>query len=269
VAASSEPLPGRRAGARGRSTGSRATHPRWWAPQRLTLEGDISPIHDPAIIRQGGTYHVFASNRFAGEARPMFCSTDRRRWTLCGNVFDAVPEWALQEVPGAERHLGPGHLVLRGPVSSVLLGLDVRQEPVRHRPDHEPHARSEESRLPMGGRRQGRRLHARGRLERHRSEPGRGRAGDTLARLGQLLGAGSRCAGSRRERASSPRPDPMLYSLASRRPLGAALDRGTLHRQEGQLFLPLRVLRHVLPGQGQHLQDHGRAGEEDHGPLYR
>jgi hypothetical protein len=25
----------------------------------------------------------------------------------------------------------------------------------------------------------------------------------------------------------------------------------------------------VLTGQGQHLQDHGRAGEEDHGALYR
>ena len=44
-------------------------------PEVLKLEGDISPIHDPAIIRQGGTYHLFASNRFAEKLVPMFCST--------------------------------------------------------------------------------------------------------------------------------------------------------------------------------------------------
>jgi arabinan endo-1,5-alpha-L-arabinosidase len=67
----------------------------------LALEGDISPIHDPAIIREGGTYHVFASNRFADKLVPMFCSPDLRRWSFCGNVFDRVPEWALEDVPGA------------------------------------------------------------------------------------------------------------------------------------------------------------------------
>src|SRR5438552_1646860 len=71
-------------------------------PEVLTLEGDISPIHDPAIIREGKTYYLFASNRFAEKLVPMFCSPDLRRWTVCGNVFDAVPDWALQEVPGAK-----------------------------------------------------------------------------------------------------------------------------------------------------------------------
>jgi len=70
-------------------------------PEVLILEGDLSPIHDPAIIREGRTYHLFASNRFADKLVPMFCSPDRRRWTLCGNVFDAVPPWAREEVPGA------------------------------------------------------------------------------------------------------------------------------------------------------------------------
>ena len=70
-------------------------------PEVFTVEGDISPIHDPAIIRQGATYYLFASNRFAEKLVPMFCSPNLRQWTLCGNVFDAVPEWALQEVPGA------------------------------------------------------------------------------------------------------------------------------------------------------------------------
>ena len=67
----------------------------------LTLEGDISPIHDPAIIREGATYYVFASNRFQGKHVPIFCSQDLRQWRFCGNVFDKVPDWALEEVPGA------------------------------------------------------------------------------------------------------------------------------------------------------------------------
>jgi arabinan endo-1,5-alpha-L-arabinosidase len=84
------------------------------APQILTLEGDISPIHDPAIIREGATYHLFASNRFAGKLVPMFCSRDLRWWTLCGNVFDRVPRWALEEVPGARGIWAPDISYLRG-----------------------------------------------------------------------------------------------------------------------------------------------------------
>jgi arabinan endo-1,5-alpha-L-arabinosidase len=67
----------------------------------LTLAGDISPIHDPTIIRAGNTYYLFATNRFAQKLLPMFCSTDLQSWKFCGNVFDKVPEWALKEIPNA------------------------------------------------------------------------------------------------------------------------------------------------------------------------
>jgi arabinan endo-1,5-alpha-L-arabinosidase len=70
-------------------------------PEVFKLEGDISPIHDPAIIRQGKTYYVFATNRFADKLTPIFCSQDLRQWKFCAHVFDAVPEWALKEIPGA------------------------------------------------------------------------------------------------------------------------------------------------------------------------
>jgi arabinan endo-1,5-alpha-L-arabinosidase len=83
-------------------------------PEMLALEGDLSPIHDPAIIREGSTYHVFASNRYAEKLVPMFCSTDRRRWRLCGNVFDGVPEWALEKVPGARGIWAPDIALFRG-----------------------------------------------------------------------------------------------------------------------------------------------------------
>lgn len=70
-------------------------------PEVLKLEGDVSPIHDPSIIRQGNTYYIFATNRFAQKLVPIFCSQDLLHWKFCGHVFDAVPEWALKEIPGA------------------------------------------------------------------------------------------------------------------------------------------------------------------------
>jgi arabinan endo-1,5-alpha-L-arabinosidase len=70
-------------------------------PRVLRLSGDISPIHDPSVIREGDTYYVFATNEYAGRLVPMFCSRDLRTWTFCGNVFDEVPEWTRARVPGA------------------------------------------------------------------------------------------------------------------------------------------------------------------------
>lgn len=70
-------------------------------PAIFALEGDVSPIHDPTMIRAGNTYYLFATNRFAQKLLPMFCSVDRRHWKFCGNVFDKIPEWALKEIPNA------------------------------------------------------------------------------------------------------------------------------------------------------------------------
>jgi len=70
-------------------------------PKTLSLQGDLSPIHDPTMIRQGSTYYVFATNRFNGKLLPIFCSQDLQQWKFCGNVFDAVPDWALKQIPGA------------------------------------------------------------------------------------------------------------------------------------------------------------------------
>src|SRR5437867_7831093 len=70
-------------------------------PEVLQLEGDISPVHDPSIIRQGNTYYVFATNRFADKLTPIFCSQDLHHWKFCAHVFDSVPDWALKAIPGA------------------------------------------------------------------------------------------------------------------------------------------------------------------------
>jgi arabinan endo-1,5-alpha-L-arabinosidase len=76
-------------------------------PEVLTLEGDISPIHDPTMIREGDTYYVFATNRFQGQHVPQFCSKDLRHWKFCGHVFEEVPHWALRYVPGARGMWAP------------------------------------------------------------------------------------------------------------------------------------------------------------------
>ena len=191
MAASLESLPGRGAGARRPASGS--LHP------RRRHQSDPRSGDHPS----GRHLLPLRLQSVRGEARPDVllagpAEVDAVRERLRRRSGVGPPGGA-----GRAGDLGPGHLVLRGPVSSVLLGLDVRQEPVGHRLDHEPHPRSQESRLPMGGRRQGRRFHARGRLERHRSEPGAGRAG-MPGWSGAASGAGSRCAGSIRERASCP-----------------------------------------------------------------
>ncbi|HKX27908.1 MAG TPA: arabinan endo-1,5-alpha-L-arabinosidase [Blastocatellia bacterium] len=80
----------------------------------LKLEGDLSPIHDPTIIREGDTWYVFATNRFAQKLVPIFCSRDLRSWKFCGNVFEAVPEWALKEIPGARGIWAPDISYVRG-----------------------------------------------------------------------------------------------------------------------------------------------------------
>jgi arabinan endo-1,5-alpha-L-arabinosidase len=63
--------------------------------------GDISPVHDPAIIRQGDRWYVFATNTFNRKDVPQFCSADLKEWKFCGHVFDGVPAWALQKLPAA------------------------------------------------------------------------------------------------------------------------------------------------------------------------
>ena len=80
----------------------------------LRLEGDVSPIHDPTMIREGDTFHVFATNRFQGKHTPQFCSTDLRQWKFCGNVFDGVPRWALNWVPGAQGMWAPDASYVNG-----------------------------------------------------------------------------------------------------------------------------------------------------------
>ena len=64
--------------------------------------GDISPVHDPAIIKAGGSYYVFATGGASDPTGilPWRSSPDLIAWTYRGRVFDALPTWAPAAVPG-------------------------------------------------------------------------------------------------------------------------------------------------------------------------
>lgn len=66
--------------------GTRAAEPR----------GDVRNVHDPSVIKEGGTYYLFSTR--AGIA--VRCSNDLVQWRLCGDVFGHLPQWAVQDVPG-------------------------------------------------------------------------------------------------------------------------------------------------------------------------
>ncbi|MCX5643958.1 MAG: family 43 glycosylhydrolase [Phycisphaerae bacterium] len=72
----------------------------------LSLTGDLA-VHDPVIIRENDTFYVFSTgNRRAG-ILPIRCSKDLYHWTHCGSVFDALPQWATKEIPGARSVWAP------------------------------------------------------------------------------------------------------------------------------------------------------------------
>jgi arabinan endo-1,5-alpha-L-arabinosidase len=69
------------------------------------LTGNVRPVHDPSIIRQGDTYYAFTSDVLAlvpGNYLPIRCSQDKVNWTACGSVFPKrMPAWITSAVPGA------------------------------------------------------------------------------------------------------------------------------------------------------------------------
>ena len=77
-------------------------------PEVLELEGNLS-VHDPAVIRQADTFYLFSTGgrRRGPGIIPIRCSKDLYNWTLCGSVFDKLPEWATKEIPGARGAWAP------------------------------------------------------------------------------------------------------------------------------------------------------------------
>jgi arabinan endo-1,5-alpha-L-arabinosidase len=77
-------------------------------PEVLDLEGNLG-VHDPVIIFEDDTFYVFSTGggRRSGGVIPIRCSKDLFNWTLCGYVFEGLPEWVSEEVPRARGAWAP------------------------------------------------------------------------------------------------------------------------------------------------------------------
>ena len=79
------------------------------SPQPILLSGDVKFTHDPSIIKDGDTWYLFATANGAvnkGEL-PIRCSRDLQRWSLCGYVFDQLPEWIKKDSPNTKELWAP------------------------------------------------------------------------------------------------------------------------------------------------------------------
>ncbi|HEY3140262.1 MAG TPA: arabinan endo-1,5-alpha-L-arabinosidase [Acidimicrobiales bacterium] len=64
------------------------------------VSGDITPVHDPTMVRDGDTWYLFST----GDGMPIRRSGDLAHWEPVGLVFpDGLPDWVFDEVPGLNR----------------------------------------------------------------------------------------------------------------------------------------------------------------------
>lgn len=61
----------------------------------LETKGDVAPVHDVTMIKDGETYYLFST----GPGIPIRCSEDMLEWRACGRVFGGYPEWVKQTIP--------------------------------------------------------------------------------------------------------------------------------------------------------------------------
>ncbi len=78
-------------------------------PHVIKVEGDVEYVHDPSIIKDGDTWYLFstANGRNRKGELPIRCSQDLTHWSLCGAVFEKVPEWIQQESPATKELWAP------------------------------------------------------------------------------------------------------------------------------------------------------------------
>lgn len=64
------------------------------------LGGDSGGVHDPSLARQGSMYYLFSTDLGPGGHLPIRCSADLQQWKLCGHVYQDIPAWIRQKIPG-------------------------------------------------------------------------------------------------------------------------------------------------------------------------
>lgn len=81
-----------------------AEQPPWGAGREEPgRAGFVRQVHDPCIIKDGDTYHLFST----GPHIWWRTSKDLETWELRGGVFGAIPDWARQEIPRADSLWAP------------------------------------------------------------------------------------------------------------------------------------------------------------------
>lgn len=65
--------------------------------------GDVTFVHDPCIIKSGDYYYIFST----GDRIEMRRSNDLQNWHRLNQVFQSIPEWGVQEVPGVSNIWAP------------------------------------------------------------------------------------------------------------------------------------------------------------------
>ncbi|MBN1844326.1 MAG: family 43 glycosylhydrolase [Sedimentisphaerales bacterium] len=75
-------------------------------PRLLELEGELR-VHDPAIIRQAGSWYLFSTGNRREGIIPIRRSGDLRHWSRIGRVFEQLPAWTAEAVPGARGAWAP------------------------------------------------------------------------------------------------------------------------------------------------------------------
>ena len=73
------------------------------------LKGDIRPVHDPVIAREGDRFYLFSTGLGEGVGRLIASRTspDLETWSEAGPVFQQIPAWAQQAIPGAKNLWAP------------------------------------------------------------------------------------------------------------------------------------------------------------------
>jgi arabinan endo-1,5-alpha-L-arabinosidase len=73
-----------------------------------SLKGYLTGLHDPVIVREGDTYHVFGSGGWNGKPGPTWrVSRDLAEWADNGSPFESIPAWAIKAIPTATSMWAP------------------------------------------------------------------------------------------------------------------------------------------------------------------
>ena len=73
------------------------------ASENAAQTGSITFVHDPCIIKCNEYYYIYST----GDRIDIRRSVDLLNWKFLGSVFDSIPAWGVEEVPGVSNIWAP------------------------------------------------------------------------------------------------------------------------------------------------------------------